>query len=160
MVYIGIETSLLLFTGIVSLKLLFLGNIESDKTSISKSTISVPHSNVPTSRVFELCCAAELNLISKFVVSPAISWLEPNIADPKFHENTDIQGPVSMISIIESTGPVNSNLPIFDLSKIMIFGDSDFVKNKWFYSIGPKKYQKTSGFTVSVRKSIRKPLVL
>ena len=39
-----------------------------------------------------------------------------------------------MISIIESTGPVNSNVPIFDLSKIMIFGDSDFVTNKWFYS--------------------------
>ena len=67
-------------------------------------------------------------------VSTAISWLEPNIEDPKFDENTDIQGPFSMISIIESTGPVNSNVPIFDLSKIMIFGDSDFVTNKWFYS--------------------------
>ena len=67
-------------------------------------------------------------------VSTAISWLEPNIEDPKFDENTDIQGPFSMISIIESTGPVNSNAPIFDLSKIMIFGDSDFVTNKWFYS--------------------------
>ena len=67
-------------------------------------------------------------------VSTAISWLEPNIEDPKFDENTDIQGPFSMISIIESTGPVSSNTPVFDLSKIMIFGDSDFVTNKWFYS--------------------------
>ena len=33
-------------------------------------------------------------------------------------------------------------------------------KNHWFYSIRPKKYQKTVGFTVSVRKSIKKPLVL
>lgn len=67
-------------------------------------------------------------------VSTAISWLEPNIEDPKFDENTDIQGPFSLISIIESTGPVTSNGPVFDLSKIMIFGDSDFVTNKWFYS--------------------------
>ena len=37
-------------------------------------------------------------------VSTAISWLEPNIEDPKFDENTDIQGRFSMISIIESTG--------------------------------------------------------
>ena len=67
-------------------------------------------------------------------VSTAISWLEPDIEEPQFDENTDIQGPFSMISIIESTGPVTTNAPIFDLSKIMIFGDSDFVTNKWFYS--------------------------
>ncbi len=67
-------------------------------------------------------------------VSTAISWLEPDIEEPQFDENTDIQGPFSMISIIESTGPVTTNAPVFDLSKIMIFGDSDFVTNKWFYS--------------------------
>ena len=67
-------------------------------------------------------------------VSTAISWLEPNIEDPKFDENTDIQGPFSMISIIESTGPVNSKVPNLDISKIIIFGDSHYVTNKWLYS--------------------------
>ena len=33
-------------------------------------------------------------------------------------------------------------------------------KNHWFYSIRPKKYQNTIGFTVSVWKSIKNPLVL
>ena len=56
------------------------------------------------------------------------------VEEPKFDNDTDIRGPFSLITIIESQGPVNSNIPVFDLSKIMIFADSDFVTNKWFYS--------------------------
>ena len=45
------------------------------------------------------------------------------------------------------------------------FGQGAYVKETiskkhWFYSIRPKKYQKTIGFTVSVRKSIKKALIL
>lgn len=70
----------------------------------------------------------------QIAVSTGISWLESNIENPKFDPDTDIRGPFSLITIIESKGPVNSNIPVFDLSKMMIFADSDFVTNKWFYS--------------------------
>ena len=38
--------------------------------------------------------------------------------------------------------------------------DPEIVKKALVYSIGPKKYQKTIGFIVSVQKSIKKALVL
>ena len=43
---------------------------------------------------------------------------------------------------------------------VLQYASTKVSKNHWFYSIRPKKYQKTIGFIVSVRKSIKKPSVL
>ena len=38
---------------------------------------------------------------------------------------------------------------------VLQYPSTKVAKNHWFYSIRQKKYQKTSGFTVSIRKSIK-----
>ena len=116
----------------------FTGNDKSETKRIQSITDQINAVFFPGSgAILETISAADRPPHVKNIqiaVSTGISWLESDIEDPKFDNDTDIRGPFSLITIIESKGPVNSNIPVFDLSKIMIFADSDFVTNKWFYS--------------------------
>ena len=116
----------------------FTGNDKSETKRIQSITDQINAVFFPGSgAILETISAADRPPHVKNIqiaVSTGISWLESDIEEPKFDNDTDIRGPFSLITIIESQGPVNSNIPVFDLSKIMIFADSDFVTNKWFYS--------------------------
>lgn len=66
------------------------------------------------------------------VTTPA-SWLESNPDNVSFDSLEDIRGPFTLISVIEASGTVNER-ERHELTKMVLFGDSDFAKNKFFFS--------------------------
>ena len=61
-----------------------------------------------------------------------ISWLETNVEDVTFQPEEDVRGPFSVATVVEATGQIDAS-ESHPLAKLVIFGDSDFVKNKFFY---------------------------
>lgn len=66
------------------------------------------------------------------VTTPA-SWLELNPDEVNFDSLEDIPGPFPLVTLIEASGTVNE-LERHEEAKMVLFGDSDFAKNKFFFS--------------------------
>lgn len=66
------------------------------------------------------------------------SWLETNVDNPKPDPELDLPGPFAVASALEACAKIDAipvrcsnNLP---LTKIVVFGDSDFISNEFFTS--------------------------
>ena len=70
------------------------------------------------------------------MTTPA-SWLETNAAgveDAKFDPEEDPSGPFLVAAIVEAKGTVDETIQ-HELAKFVVFGDSDFAKNRWFFDL-------------------------
>lgn len=66
------------------------------------------------------------------MTTPA-SWLETNTEEVNYEPGEERPGPFPLVVAIEATGTIDETLR-HPLTKIVIFGDSDFAKNKFFSS--------------------------
>ena len=66
------------------------------------------------------------------MTTPA-SWLEADIEDVSFDLGVDDPGPFVIATVLEVSGTVDET-ERHDLAKLVIFGDSDFAKNRSFFS--------------------------
>jgi hypothetical protein len=66
------------------------------------------------------------------ITTPA-SWLESNPDDVNFDSQVDRPGPFTLVTLIQASGTVNE-LERHEEAKMVLFGDSDFAKNKFFFS--------------------------
>ncbi len=72
--------------------------------------------------------------ILPFAMTTPASWLETNNEDPPSYEaGLERVGPFPVAVAVEATGTIDETLR-HPQAKIVIFGDSDFVKNKFFAS--------------------------
>lgn len=64
------------------------------------------------------------------------SWLETNLERPNFDADTEKAGPFWLAVAIQARGTVDQDSapPGAPMAKMVIFGDSDFAKNLFFYS--------------------------
>ena len=71
------------------------------------------------------------------VISTPVSWLETNPEEVSFDIEEDLRGPFNLAAVIQGRGVVG-HTPQEALGypelKIVVFGDSDFARNKYFYS--------------------------
>ena len=71
------------------------------------------------------------------VLSTPLSWLETNPEEVSFDIEEDLRGPFNLAAVIRGRGTVAHDpqeaLGYPEL-KIVVFGDSDFARNKYFYS--------------------------
>tara|TARA_Y100001960_G_scaffold141186_2_gene149383 strand:- start:257 stop:1924 length:1668 start_codon:yes stop_codon:yes gene_type:complete len=80
----------------------------------------------------------EIDLRTHIVYSPMgvstpASWLTEDTLETTF-SGDEVVGQFVMASVLEATGQFDDMGPTHDLMKMVIFSDSDFVKNKYFYS--------------------------
>ena len=75
-------------------------------------------------------------LYAPIVRSTPASWLETHPDIVSFDPGEDPVGPVDMVVVIQAGGTVNGRLVTQEdkLSKLVIFGDSDFARNGFFFS--------------------------
>jgi len=66
-------------------------------------------------------------------VSTPASWLTEDTLETSY-SGDEIVGQFVLSSVLEATGQYEDMGPTHDLMKMVIFSDSDFVKNKYFYS--------------------------
>ena len=66
------------------------------------------------------------------MTTPA-SWLESNAEEVNFDAGEERLGPFPVAVVVEATGTIDESLR-HPLTKIVLFGDSDFAKNKFFAS--------------------------
>ena len=62
-----------------------------------------------------------------------LSWLESNVEDVDYDPEEDTLGPFYIAAAVEATGTVDETQR-HPLARFVIFGDSDFAKNKFFSS--------------------------
>ena len=61
------------------------------------------------------------------------SWLETNVDSVSYEPGVDQRGPFAIAAVVEATGTVDES-ERHPLARFVIFGDSDFAKNKFFFS--------------------------
>ncbi|MDA0770851.1 MAG: hypothetical protein BZY79_03140 [SAR202 cluster bacterium Casp-Chloro-G4] len=66
-------------------------------------------------------------------VTTGASWLEPNPENIHFDGDVDVRRPFSIIMAIQASGTVDESERHSE-AKMVLFGDSDFAKNKFFFS--------------------------
>ena len=62
-----------------------------------------------------------------------VSWLETDVEDVRYDQLEDTLGPFFVAATIEASGMLDEP-ERHELARFVIFGDSDFAKNKFFYS--------------------------
>lgn len=64
------------------------------------------------------------------------SWLETHPEEVNYDPGDDLQGPFDVGAVIQAGGTLTGQPVIADdtVAKIVVFGDSDFAKNKFFFS--------------------------
>ena len=62
------------------------------------------------------------------------SWLETDVESVSYDAGTEQPGPFSLASVVAAQGTVDEDTPSHPVAKFVIFGDSDFVKSKFFAS--------------------------
>ena len=71
------------------------------------------------------------------VISTPVSWLETNPEEVRFDPDQDLRGPFNLAAVITGRGTVAMDpqeaFGYPDL-KLVVFGDSDFARNKYFFS--------------------------
>ena len=71
------------------------------------------------------------------VISTPVSWLETNPEKSEFDPEQDIRGPFNLAVVIRGSGTV-AQAPQeafgYPELKLIVFGDSDFARNKYFFS--------------------------
>lgn len=59
------------------------------------------------------------------------TWLEKgDVTTPTFDEGTDVQGPIPIAALLQSRPGANET----EVARIIVFGDSDFARNDFFYT--------------------------
>ncbi|MCH8870551.1 MAG: GldG family protein [Chloroflexi bacterium] len=71
--------------------------------------------------------------ISPLGVTTPASWLESDPDNVNFDRREDVPGPFTVITVIQASGTVDEQ-ERHDETKMVLFGDSDFAKNKFFFS--------------------------
>ena len=66
------------------------------------------------------------------LTTPA-SWLETDLENVDFDPDVDRPGPFSVAAVIQATQTADET-DLHPLVRLVVFGDSDFAKNKFFYS--------------------------
>lgn len=64
------------------------------------------------------------------------SWLEMNNEEVEFNADQDLGGPLDVVAVIQAAASIDGQPVTTEnkLAKLIIFGDSDFVKNGFFFS--------------------------
>ena len=75
-------------------------------------------------------------LYTPLVVSTPASWLETDPDEVKFDFGVDPRGPVDLVVVVQAGGTLDGRLITQPnkLLKMVIFGDSDFARNNYFFS--------------------------
>ena len=71
--------------------------------------------------------------ISPIAMTTPASWLESNTEEVNFDPGEERLGPFPVAVVVEATGTIDESLR-HPVSKFVVFGDSDFAKNKFFAS--------------------------
>ena len=71
--------------------------------------------------------------LSPLAMSTPASWLETDVDDVSYSPGIDRTGPFFIATILEASGTVDES-ERHTLAKLVIFGDSDFARNKFFFS--------------------------
>ena len=71
--------------------------------------------------------------IAPFAMTTPASWLETDTEDVVFEPGQDRIGPFPVAVVVEASGTIDETLR-HPLAKLVVFGDSDFAKNKFFAS--------------------------
>ena len=66
-------------------------------------------------------------------VTTPVSWLETDVEDVRYDEGEDTLGPFFVAAAVEALGTLDAS-ESHPLARFVVFGDSDFAKNKFFYS--------------------------
>ena len=68
--------------------------------------------------------------------STPASWLETDPLDVDFNPGEDLAGPLDMVAVVQAGGTLDGRFVTRpeNLLKIVIFGDSDFVRNGFYFS--------------------------
>ena len=66
--------------------------------------------------------------------STPASWLESDTENVEFQEESEPLGPFTLAGIFESNGTLNEPDFSTPATKLIIFGDSDFARNRFFFS--------------------------
>ncbi len=75
--------------------------------------------------------------IVPLVLSTPVSWLETNPEKAEFDPAEDVRGPFNLAAVIRGRATVAHDPQAalgFPELKLVVFGDSDFARNKYFYS--------------------------
>ena len=71
--------------------------------------------------------------IVPLAVTTQASWLETDVENVNFDPGVDQRGPFFVTVVVEASGTLDETQR-HNLAKFVIFGDSDFAKNKFFFS--------------------------
>ena len=76
-----------------------------------------------------------IGFIPLAATTPA-SWLEENVENVNFVPGEDTRGPFTVAAVVTALGTLDqpSELALGPLVKLVVFGDSDFAKNRFFFS--------------------------
>ncbi|MSQ15845.1 MAG: hypothetical protein EXR50_08290 [Dehalococcoidia bacterium] len=80
--------------------------------------------------------------IAPLMESSPQSWLEKGSGEPRFTGSEDIPGPLPLALLVEASAPIGGRpqgaapLKPGDTTRIVVFSDSDFASNEFFYSLG------------------------
>jgi hypothetical protein len=72
-------------------------------------------------------------LMRPLAVTTPASWLETNVEDVGFDAGVERRGPFTLAAVVEATGTFDGSVR-HPVAKFVIFGDSDFATNRYFYS--------------------------
>ena len=61
------------------------------------------------------------------------SWLETNVESVSYEPDVDQRGPFAVATLVEASGTIDES-ERHPIARFVIFGDSDFAKNKFFFS--------------------------
>lgn len=75
------------------------------------------------------------------IESSTQSWLEKGSGEPSFTSGQDLRGPLILALSVEATAPIGgrpggSQSGSSDPTRFVVFSDSDFASNEFFYSLG------------------------
>ncbi len=112
-------------------------------TSTSPSTLGIPITDQIDVTFFPEATAVDrlipieetppfVRILPIAMTTPA-SWLESNTEEVNFDAGEERLGPFPIAVVVEATGTIDESLR-HPVSKFVVFGDSDFAKNKFFAS--------------------------
>ncbi|MCI0438615.1 MAG: GldG family protein, partial [Chloroflexi bacterium] len=72
---------------------------------------------------------------SPLAMTTPASWLESNTEQPNFDAGQEARGPFALAAVVVASGTIDEN-PFSDApqARLVVFGDSDFAKNRFFFS--------------------------
>ncbi|MBM2826131.1 MAG: transp aux protein [Dehalococcoidia bacterium] len=77
--------------------------------------------------------------IVPMIVTSFLSWLETDSQQVAYNEGTDTRGPLPLAVTVEAKAPIGGrpqSASGAEVSRFVVFADSDFASNEFFYSLG------------------------